>query len=80
MIAQPERVLTTNQSQLQRLLKESGHAVSVAGKCWNIDNKVAYWPETGKFKLTLALGGKSGSLRGSPESNFHQLSNLLKQN
>lgn len=80
MISSPSSpLLKTNQSQLYKLLKDAGHAVTVAGKCWNIDNKLAYWPDNGKFKFTLARGGKAGELRGSPESNFHQIKKMLAE-
>jgi hypothetical protein len=70
--------LNANTAALQRMLQDAGHRVSVAGKCWNIDNKMAYWPETGRYKFSLSRGGASGEIRGVAESTFEKMRQMLR--
>jgi hypothetical protein len=77
MGAMVQPVLNSNTAALQQMLKGANHAVSVAGVCWIIDGKVAFWPETGRYKFSKSKGGKSGTLRGRAESLFEQIEKLL---
>jgi hypothetical protein len=72
-------VLNANTAALQKMLKSSQHAVSVSGKFWNIDGKLAFWPSTGRYKFSNSKGGESGTLRGRAESLFEQIERLLAE-
>lgn len=76
-ISSPLIALNSNATALQRMLINAGHTVNVNGKCWMIDNKMAYWPGTGKYEMSTSMGGKGGTLRGRAESNFEQIERSL---
>jgi hypothetical protein len=73
----PAPALNSNTAHLQRMLKAAGHVVTVSGKYWQIDNKLAYWPDSGKYKFSISSGGASGTLRGSAESTYEHIHQML---
>lgn len=69
----------TSATELETLLKRNGHRVTISGAFWLIDNKLSYWPLSGKYRQCRSIGGNAGSLRGSAESNVYQIERLLKE-
>jgi hypothetical protein len=76
VIAPPQAVLNPNLSALKMMLVKN-HRVSVSGRVWYIDDKMAFWPETGRWKMSQSRGGGSGTFRGRAESIFEQIEREL---
>jgi len=76
MIPMPMPVLNPNLTALKSMLVKT-HRLSVSGGVWYVDDKMAIWPERGRYKFSNSKGGGSGTLRGSAESMFEQIEKLL---